>query len=253
MSAQEAAELFPTVHARLVGRRPAMVARDAVAWKYALSAEDPHIPREEAHLFLAVHEGDAGVDGYLVYRIRGDWSPRGPEATIVISEMVADDPAVTAELWRYCTEMDLVRRIEASGRGCRPVDDPIWWLLADPQAMVATLTTTLWARVLDVPKFLEGRHYQQDGSIIIDLEDGAAGPGGRFRLEVSGGLARCTETSGSGDISLGWSELGSVSLGLRCISHLLAAGRVRVTSEDVARRADAILSWEPAPWCFEDI
>ncbi|MHB1575742.1 MAG: GNAT family N-acetyltransferase [Candidatus Dormibacteria bacterium] len=253
VSKEEAVEILPAVHDRVVSQRPAMIARDRVGWHYALSEEDPHLPRGEAHLFIVVHETDLGPDGYLVYRIRPDWSPRGPENTLVVVEMAATDPAATAELWRYCTEVDLVRRIEANGRGSRPVDDPIWWLLDDPQAMVATMVTTLWARVLDVPALLEARRYQQDGAVTLGVGDSADEDGSRFRLEVEGGRGRCQPTKGPADIHLGWSELGSLSLGMPCLSQLVAAGRATASSQDLARRADALLGWGPAPWCFEDI
>jgi predicted acetyltransferase len=253
VSLAEAHRILPPVHDRAVHQRPAMVARDEVGWRYALSEEDPHLPRGEAHLFTVVHETDSGPDGYLVYRIKPDWTPRGPENTLVVVEMVAVNPMATAELWRYCTEVDLVRRIEASGRGARPVDDPIFWLAMDPQAVVGTLTTTLWARVIDVPALLGARRYRQDGALTLDLDPGPDREGSRFLLEVEGGVGRCRPTEEPADVRLGWAELGSLCLGMPCLAQLVAAGRVTTSSEEVTRRAEAIMGWEPAPWCFEDI
>ncbi len=253
VSLEEARQIFPPVHARVVSQRPAMVARDAVGWRYALSEEDPHLPPGEAHLFAVVHETDSGPDGYLVYRIKSEWTPRGPENTLVVVEMVAADPTATAELWRYCTEVDLVRRIQATGRGARPVDDPIWWLLADPQAVVGTLMTTLWARVVDVPGLLRMRRYRQDGAVTLELGGSPDQERARFRLEVEGGVGRCRPTDEPADVRLEWAGLGSLCLGMPCLSQLVAAGRATTASEAITRRLDAIMGWEPAPWCFEDI
>ncbi len=253
VSLEQARQILPAVHEKVVRQRPAMISRDQIGWRYALSNDDPHLAPGESRLFTVVHESAGGVDGYLVYRVRGDWTPRGPENTLIVVEMVAENPHATAELWRYCTEVDLVRRIEAKGRGARPVDDPIWWLLADPQALVATATITLWASVLDVPGLFEARRYRCDGGLTLAVEAGDGGPSAGYRLEVSGGVGRCRPAAGPADIHLGWSELGSLSLGMPCLSQLVAAGRVRVTEAAVVREADRILSWDPAPWCFEDI
>ncbi|MDA8394860.1 MAG: GNAT family N-acetyltransferase [Candidatus Dormibacteraeota bacterium] len=253
VSLEHARQILPAMHERVVSQRPGMIARDQVGWQYALSNEDPHAAPGESRLFAVVHESDLRADGYLVYRIRGEWSSRGPENTLVVVEMVAETPDATAALWRYCTEVDLVRRIEAKGRGARPVDDPIWWLLADPQALVATFTTTLWARVLDVPALLEARRYRRDGALTLALGGGYGSSPSSYRLEIEGGIGRCRATDGPADIQLGWPELGSLSLGMPCLSQLVVAGRARATGTEVAREAEAILGWDPAPWCFEDI
>ena len=119
----EALQRFPPLYQRLLEMRPGVVGRDLPTWDFTLSEGDPHLPRDESRLFLAVHRGSAEDDGYLVYRIRRGWSALGPRATLLISEMVALGPGAAADLWRYCLEVDLVQRVEASGHGLRPLDD----------------------------------------------------------------------------------------------------------------------------------
>jgi len=253
VSVEIARRLFPPVHAQLVQQRPGMVGRDQIAWDYALSDDDPLVPREESHLFLLAHDSGDGCDGYLIYRIRGAWSPRGPEGTLLITEMVGSSPRATADMWRYCTEVDLIRRIEASGRGCRPVDDPLLWLAQDPQAVVSTMRTTIWCRVLDPRALLERRRYQRDGDLTLHLDPSLDEPGITWHLTVRDGVGSCQPSAGQADITMGWSDFGALCLGRRCLTQLVGAGRVRPHSPDIARRAEELLAWEPQPWCFEDI
>ena len=249
----DARRAFPAVHAELVDRCPAMIARDDAAWDFALSEEDPHVTREEGPMFFLVHEDEGRPDGYLVYRIRNKWSARGPENTLVILEMVGHSGLVTRDLWRYCTEVDLVRRIEASGRGLRPTDDPIPWLAADPQALLASRATTLWADVLDVRKFLERRRYRVDGQLSLEVRGDSPATTTTLRLSVDHGRGHCQPAEGPADLSFGRDDLGAISLGQECIPQLVLAGRARARSDAVARLANGIFGWSPAPWCFEDI
>ncbi len=253
VSLEVAKRQFPKVHAELVKRRPGMVGRDEIAWGYALSDDDPNRPRDASHLFFLSHDSGRGCDGYLIYRIRGGWSPRGPEGTLLITEMVGTSDGATADMWRYCTEVDLVQGIEASGRGCRPVDDPLPWLAHDPQAVVATIRTTLWCGVLDTAALLERRRYQTDGDLTIHLDAIRDLPATRWHLTVRDGVANCGATKVRPDLTMSRSELGALCLGRRCLTQMVAAGRVRAQSPAIARRAEGLLAWEPQPWCFEDI
>jgi len=249
----EALRRFPPLYQRLLQSRPGGVGRDQAAWEFALFEDDPNLPREESKLFFVVHRAPAGDDGYLVYRIRPGWSDLGPRATLLISEMVALEPGAAADLWRYCLEVDLVHRVEASGHGLRPLDDPILWLAQDPQALELGLKTTLWARILSVPELLSRRRYQRDGDLTFEVSDPIDGlAGGRFRLHVHQGVGDCQPTAAEPELVMGVSELSSACLGQRCLTELAGAGSLRLGDSTSARRADDLLAWAPAPWCFED-
>lgn len=249
----EALQRFPPLHDHLLQSRPGTIGRDQRAWEMSLSEDDPHLPRDEARLFLLVHQGDGGDDGYLVYRIRQAWSALGARSTLLISEMVANAPGAAADMWRYCLEVDLVHRVEASGRGLRPLDDPILWLAKDPQALELGLGTTIWARIIDVSEVLSARRYQRDGDLTIEVSDPVEHLAeGRFRLHVANGVGECRKTESSPDLILGVSELSSACLGQRCLADLAAAGRLSMGDPAAARRADDLLAWDPPPWCFED-
>ncbi len=242
---EQALQLLPQLYQRLMESRPGVVGRDRFAWELALSEDDPHLPRDEARLFLAVHRGSRGDDGYLVYRVRRGWADVGPRATLVIREMVALDPGAAADLWRYCLEVDLVHRVEASGYGSRPLDDPILWLAADPQAMEVAQVTTVWARILDAPAVLTARRYQGDGDLTLRVLDPLEPLAeGCYHLHVKDGLGECRRTESEPDLILGVSELSSACLGQRCLAQLAGARRVQAVSPGAARRVANSCSYD---------
>ena len=74
-------------------------------------------------LFYVAYYADNGrIDGYAVYRATGD-------GVLIVNELMAATNAANLALWRFCFDIDLVRRTEAVKR---PVDDPLPWALADP-------------------------------------------------------------------------------------------------------------------------
>ena len=100
------------------------------------------------------YTGADGPEGYAIYAVKSAWPEGVPRGTVRVHELVAKSPAVEATLWRYLFGIDLVETIEA---GNRPPDDPLLWMLADLRHLRRLRRDTLWLRILDVPKALEGR------------------------------------------------------------------------------------------------
>lgn len=247
-----ALQLLPDVHTRLLAGRPGIVGRDPASWRHLLTDPNPHIGRELGPLQILLHESAASADGYVLYRVGGTDGRGLRRGTLRISEMVATTPEAAQDLWRHCLDVDLVDRVEANWGGARPLDDPLFWLARDPQAIDARLSWTLWIRLLDVPKAMELRSYRADGTLVMEVQNGGGGAD-RLQLTVASGRARCTPTSLSPDLSLNLSDLGSAYLGNRCLAEKARAGAVAEITAGAAPAADALLSWDPPPWCFEDL
>lgn len=247
--------LLPPLHDRLVRARPGIVARDRFAWEQILHGDHSPPSGEASALFHVLHRQHGRADGYALYRIHPRWSETGPVATLAVLEMVALTPAAATDLWRHCLEMDLVQHVEAVEPGARrPVDDPILWVSADPQAVRASLATALWLRLGDPPAALQQRRYQVDGELSFRLTDGPGGPGAdALRLTVSRGRARCYRSAAPADLTLTTGDLATAYLGEPTLAALARAGRVRERRPGAARAADRLLRWDPPPWCFEDL
>ncbi len=84
----------------------------------------------------------------------------------------------------YLGSIDLVQRVSWKRA---PLQDPLEWALADKRGYrVNSVEDSLWLRILDTAAALEGRHYWQDGSITLRVEDPLGFAGGVFRLDVRG-------------------------------------------------------------------
>ena len=64
-------------------------------------------------LFHVIHEGPSGVDGYVAYRVRQDWSTPLSGGLVKIAELMANSDDAYRALWSYCFNIDLTARIRA--------------------------------------------------------------------------------------------------------------------------------------------
>ena len=244
-----ALERWPLLYEQLRGSRPGMIARHPDHWRAFI------VPRTEkpeggfTRRQYVEYEAPDGSEGYAIYAAKGDSIEGLPRGTVRLHELVAANTTAAAALWRYLFGIDLVGMIEASNL---PLDDPLLWMLADPRQLRRFPRDTLWVRILDVPRALEGRAYLSDGHLVLDVRD-PFGPwaAGRFELSAEGGRASCRSTDASPDLTLGADDLAAVYLGGVSPSTLARAGRVEGAPEAL-RLADALFAWHAAPWCIDE-
>ena len=244
-----ALERWPLLYEQLRGSRPGMIARHPDHWRAFI------VPRTEkpeggfTRRQYVEYEAPDGSEGYAIYAAKGDSIEGLPRGTVRLHELVAANTTAAAALWRYLFGIDLVGMIEASNL---PPDDPLLWMLADPRQLRRFPRDTLWVRILDVPRALEGRAYLSDGHLVLDVRD-PFGPwaAGRFELSAEGGRASCRSTDASPDLTLGADDLAAVYLGGVSPSTLARAGRVEGAPEAL-RLADALFAWHAAPWCIDE-
>jgi len=226
--------------------RPGMIRRDQRWWRWwwaDQTAGEPVAP------LLALHEQDGIPDGYVLYRVEPNWDGGYPHGRLRVAELVGAGPAIEAELWRYCLQVDLVAQVEA---GNRPLDDPVRWWLADPRRLQLAVHDGLWVRLLEVAPALEARRYAVADRLVFDLTDpGRPHHAGRYLLEGGPDGARCQRTRRSAELTLDAAALGSAYLGLARLSQQARAGLLEESTPGAAARADRLLGWPIAPWCAE--
>jgi predicted acetyltransferase len=248
LTAEEAPKLFPRVYDRVYRSRPGHFARSTVWWE--ARAFDPEWERRGATQFrYALYEEAGEARGYIQYRIRQAWEDSGlPNSTLLIMELQGIDGNARAALWRYALDVDLVRSIEAWNR---PVDESLPWLLADPRRLHWSQRDALWVRVVDVPRALEGRAYASDGHLVLGVRDEfCPWNDGTYELAAAADGVECRRSRAEPEIRLTAAELGAVYLGGNRFSTLARAGRIE-GPPDALRRADALFTWDPPPWCPE--
>jgi predicted acetyltransferase len=228
--------------------RPGWSSRDDRWWRYILS--DVPSGRDGATERRAVvHEGPDGVDGYALWRTKGDWDSRGPQGQVRVDAIVAATSQAYAALWRFLLSIDLTRSV--SYRYATP-DEPIQHLVADPPQLGARLTEGLWVRVVDVPAALCARRYATEVDVVLDVADPLLPDNaGRWRLSGSPSGARCERTAEAPDLALDVRYLGTVYLGGPTLVSLSAAGLVRELRTGAVARASAAFRWLRDPAAVE--
>lgn len=243
---QEAMKIMPSVYERVRPTRPGFLGRDEIWWPVLF--HDPEHERDGATpLFFVVHESDEGVEGYVAYRVKEEWDDSvGPNGAMRIEELMASTSDAYASLWRYCLDVDLVRRVKAWKR---PADEPLLHMLVEPRALGLSVRDGTWLRLVDVRAALEARMYAAEGRLVLDLRDPfCPWNEGRWELEAGSDRADVRPSDSDPDVMLQVEDLAAMFLGAVAPSALARAGRIEASPEAVAR-ADRLFATELAPWC----
>jgi predicted acetyltransferase len=132
----------------------------------------------------------------------------------------------------------------------RPVDEPLFYLMEEPNRLRFRTGNALRVRLVDVPAALEARGYAGGGRIVVDVEDTfCPWNKGRYALDVAAGIASCERTDNEPDIVCSATDLGATYLGGATFRQLHRAGRIDEARPGALERADALFASDPAPWC----
>ncbi|MFF7946844.1 GNAT family N-acetyltransferase [Streptomyces griseorubiginosus] len=233
------------VYARLVSRRPGMIAR-IPGWE-RLWLLDPESTRDGASpLQCVVAERDGEVVGFVRYRVKADWDATGPKGTVVVSDLEALDPAGHGALWRFLFDLDLTSRIDIRRR---PVDEAWQYLVSDIRRCSPLVRDALHVRLVDVGAALEARTYQTPVDVVLEVEDAfCPWNAGRWRLSGDAKGASCARTTDPADLALSVRELGAAYLGGVSLASLAGAGLVRELRQGALAEASVGFGSVVAPW-----
>lgn len=244
VSPDRALTVLPAVYESVRTRRPGWSSRDEHWWSRILS--DPPAQREGAtERRITVHEGTDGVDGYALWRGKGEWGPGGPEGEVRVQELVTDSLDAYLRLWRFLLSVDLTRW--ATMRLGSPAD-PLLHLANEPRRLGATLGDGLYIRLVDLPAALTTREYAAPIDAVIEVVDPLReANAGRWRLTAAPGKATCTRTDDPADLACDITDLGAAYLGGTALGTLGAAGRVRELTPGSLAAASAAFGWHRTP------
>lgn len=170
----------------------------------------------------AVHltEGDAEVDGIVLYRIEREDGKRVGKIVCLLGF----GPDAYLGLWRFLGGVDLVERF--TWHAADPLD-PVRWALADLNSIRTTAHEDfLWVRVLDVPVALAARPWGADGDMVLEVEDAQGHAAGRYRVLVKDGVADVSRTDDPAGVAVDSETLGSLYLGGVPARGLRDVGRI---------------------------
>ena len=239
----EAARTFPGVWERATSRWPGFMTRKPEFLYRTLRSPNPEPSPGESSLFMAVYEESGSIDGYVMYRfLRGT-----DESSLKIIELIPTADKAHAALWRYCFDVDLIWRVSYD---LTPIDDPLWWMLADPRRLKRTRYDAIWLRIVDVPAALSARKYASAGKLVIEVVDEfCPWAGGSFELDATETGASCMPTRNEPDLVMSAADLSAGYLGGGNFGAMARAARVEERTYGALKRADAMFAAERAPWC----
>ncbi|WP_170228545.1 GNAT family N-acetyltransferase [Nesterenkonia populi] len=182
---------------------------------------------------------DGSIGGYAVFTFNG-WTEE--PFTMKIGDLIAVDAESEIELIRHLSGMDLVERLSWSRA---PAEDPLRWALVNPRARRAERESdVLWARILDVPKALEGRAWGADGEFALEVADPLGIAPGSWRVVVRDGSAQVTAAQGGAAsaplLRTDVETLSTMYLGDVSVRTMHAAGRADADPADLDRLSAVI-------------
>jgi GNAT superfamily N-acetyltransferase len=187
---------------------------------------DMESAREDAEpqRFATVRDGDTVV-AWATFRRKGTWEDSEPDGVTKVSAWGATTAAATRRLWSVLTDLDLM---SSTRSWAMAVDDPLVHLLVDERAAKPDVRDNLWVRVLDVKAALEGRRYESDADVVLQISDAQVPENaGLWRVTITDGAAHVSPAAGSpADLTLGIQELGAVYLGGVGVEALVQASLV---------------------------
>jgi predicted acetyltransferase len=243
----QAEELFPAIYDSVAPRRPGMLARSEHWWKHRVLGDPEHMRRGRTAHRRVLYVRDGRSAGYVIYRTRTDFERGTTEVRVI--ELVGIDAAAEKALWQYLFGIDLVTSIHHWNQ---PVDDSLRWWLEQPRQLERKIEDSLWLRPVDVAAALAGRRYSCAGSLLLQVRDRLCPWNeGVWELVVeSDGMGRCRQVNAEPELELTPDVLGMAYLGGHRFGTLGRCGLI-TGSPDALRRADALFTWDPLPWCQE--
>ncbi|MHB8466178.1 MAG: GNAT family N-acetyltransferase [Acidimicrobiales bacterium] len=239
-------ELFkegPAVYDRFRLGQSGAIERPEWWWERRFVNLPPDFDPPKGERFNVLHrdvEGEA--DGFACYRIRGDWDYRVSNSVLEVDDLVAATDDAYIALWRHCTEVDWIKRVDAYNR---PPVEPLPWMLADPRAAVQKARADLvWVRLVDVIVALAARRYRVADRIVIEVPEA-----GTLALDGGPDGASCAGTKAAADVSVPLADLGAAFLGGTPLWPALVAGRVVEHRRGAVAAFDLMFGSDAPPWC----
>jgi predicted acetyltransferase len=201
----------------------------------------------EALRFATVLDGDHVV-AWALFRRKSEWNDWDPQGIINVHAWGSHTAAASRRLWSVLTDLDLMTSTHA---WLIPLDDPLRYLLLHERGQKPDLRDNTWLRILDLKAALEGRGYEADCDVVVEITDAMIPENaGSWHIRISGGRAEVAPMKDrKADLTVGIQELGAAYLGSTSIEALTRATLVVEHTPGSAHSFGRALNSSIAPVC----
>lgn len=223
---------------RLAAGRDGTLRRDPAWWQRRLPAD-----LQEVVLYVVEHPSVAGeLAGYAIYR-HGP-GPRAYDYTVVVTEVLADDPDAVRALWRVVgSSGSQAPWVEVIG----PADDDLFLLIANADPVAVRSEIRWMIRLIDAPGAVAARGWPAAAAGSVDLEiidEAAPWNAGRWVLDVADGHATL-QPGGSGTVQASIGGLSSWWAGYAPATRLARTGQLSSGDQRAIATMDHLLPAVP--------
>ncbi len=244
VDAEEAYRLFPPVYDRVQAVRSGMLSRSETWWKELRLADPKSWRRGASQKFYAAVEVEGEIEGYTMYRVKGEWEEGFPRGEVRVTEAFAVSPRAERELWRFLHGIDLTVKVDVYS-----IDpaSPLLLNVRDVRALGLRLADALWLRLVDLDAALRARSYKPGTSVVLEVTDELC-PWNAGRYRVGDSVGR---TEDAADLALDTADLAAAYLGAFDFHRLVHAGRAEERREGAAEAATLLFRTDLPPFCPE--
>lgn len=238
----EALQLLPPIYERAI--IPGFFRRTQDWWTTLL--DDSTWRRAGAgprHIVL--NEVDGSPEGYVLYRIRGEWDHLGSKGRLEVGEIICLTPRSELTLWKFVFSADLVTTVRYRNA---PIDCPLLLQVSEPRRLALTIGDGLWLQFIDLQAALAARSYARADSIVLEVADELPGNAGRWRLDTGEDQVSIERTDEPAEIALAARDLATLYLGAFSGSDLVRATRAREIVPGAAAKLDGLFATPRDPW-----
>ncbi len=226
--------------------RSGFIDRGQPRWQDIMNDPESHRGGASGSRHIVVRR-NGDVVGYLAYRQNSKWDEGVANGSVSIQALVASDLDAHLALWAYALDVDLFPNVDFWNGA---IDDPLAYEVDNARSVRRMIGDALYVRLLDIAAALTARAYEQDGQIVVAVDDDMGYADGTYRLTVVDGAATVEATSDDAQVSLGIRELGALYLGRSCADLYATTGHIRGDVSNVRTLAN-IFATSRAPWCPE--
>lgn len=239
----DAPKVIVDIYSRFQPQVAGVLSRSEGWWTHRVFADVEAWRGGGSEYRYVVHEEDGSPTGYAMYRQKDKWEDFSADGEVSVEELVALTPAAHAGLWSFLAGIDLYPNLSHWNMA---IDDPLAEIVTDQRQVRRGVRDAMWVRVMDVSRALEGRTYEIDDSLVIEVLD--ADGSSTHRIEVEEGVANCARTTAEPDVSMDIDVLGHLYLGGGNALTMAGAGRIRGEIGTV-HRLQRLFNTAAAPWC----